>query len=64
MNELIQSGLTYIILTTASVYVAIQSYKAIFPKKEVSASGCGIGCGCEGVKIKKEILLARKTKEV
>ncbi len=62
MNELIQPILTYTILSAASGYVFYYCYKALFPMKEENLPGCGPGCGCDTVKMKKDILEARKLK--
>jgi hypothetical protein len=60
MNEMTQLILTYAILTLVTGYVVYKLRKTLFPKKEESV-GCGSGCGCDAVKLKKEILNSDKT---
>ncbi len=60
MNELIQHILTYTILAAAAGYAVYSAAKAIFPKKEELQPGCGHGCGCDAVKMKKDLLLQKK----
>jgi hypothetical protein len=60
MNATTQLILTYVILTLVTGYVIYKLRKILFPRKEESA-GCGSDCGCDAVKLKKEILNSDKT---
>ena len=55
MNTTIQLILTYTILALVACYGAYKLIRTLFPRKQETV-GCGSGCGCDAVKMKKEIL--------
>jgi hypothetical protein len=61
MNAMIQLVLTYSIVTLTSIYVVYKLIRMLFPRKQ-EIIGCGSDCGCDAVKLKKEILEIKKTK--
>ena len=61
MNAFIQLILTYTILAGIAAYVIYRLIRTLFPKKEAQV-GCGSNCGCDAVKMKKEILELHKMK--
>jgi hypothetical protein len=61
MNGFFQTILTYSILTAVGLYTAYKLFRIAFPKKEETL-GCSSGCGCDAVKLKREILEARKSR--
>jgi hypothetical protein len=63
MNTLVQLILTYSILSLASGYVVYRLVRMIIPKKE-EITGCGSGCGCDTIKLKKEILEINRKKAI
>lgn len=60
---MLQLILTFTILTLASGYVVYKLIRTLFPKKE-EIVGCGSGCGCDAVKMKKEILELKSKKAI
>jgi len=50
-----QAILTYTIVLLALGFATYKLFEIIFPKKK-SDPGCSSGCGCDAVKLKKEIL--------
>ena len=54
--------LTYSILGLAIAYVIYKLVRTIFPKKE-EIIGCGSNCGCDAVKLQKEIMELSRNKK-
>jgi hypothetical protein len=63
MNSTVQLVLTYSILILVILYVGYKLIKTLFPKKQ-DIVGCGSNCGCDSVKLKKEILEAGRNKPI
>jgi hypothetical protein len=61
MNAMIQLVLTYSIVILTSIYVVYKLIRMLFPGKQ-EIIGCGSGCGCDAVKLKKEILEIKNSK--
>lgn len=55
-----QEIITYTIIIVTGVYAGWQIYRTLKPVKK-DEPGCGSGCGCDAVELKKE-LLSRKLK--
>jgi len=58
---MLQLILTYTILIFATAYVIYKLARTFFPRKE-EIIGCGSDCGCDAVKLKKDILELSRNK--
>jgi len=56
-----QEIVTILVLTLAFSYGFYSLFKVIFPKKQKPQLGCSSGCNCDAVKIRKELLVNKKT---
>lgn len=61
MNATLQLILTYSILALVSAYVIYKLIKMLWPSKKETI-GCGSGCGCDSVKLKKDLSELRQNR--